>query len=188
MRQREARRVPLSRDPSGARAETATKGGRILCSAPQNFCLSPRISRSVGNMTKTKTLLLIAAIFVALFILLVWQHEGIWKIHQLIGLAIMVPSFLLWGLARLQLGESFSIRPQAKALVTRGLYSRIRNPVYLFGGLMSAGLFTFYGNPYLFLIFLILVPLQVIRLHKESQVLEDTFGETYRAYKRQTWL
>lgn len=115
------------------------------------------------------------------------KHEGGWGPHQLIGLAILVPSLLLWGLARVQLGESFSIRPQAKALVTHGLYSRIRNPIYLFGGLIIAGLFVFYGNPWLFLLFLILIPLQVIRLRKEARVLEETFGDAYRAYKRQTW-
>jgi protein-S-isoprenylcysteine O-methyltransferase Ste14 len=138
-------------------------------------------------MTKTKTLILLAAIFTGLCILLVRQHEGAWKTHQLIGLAIMAPSLLLWGLARWQLGGSFSIRPQAKALVTHGLYSKIRNPVYLFGGLMIAGLFVYSGNPWFFLLFLILIPLQVIRLRKESQVLEATFGDSYRSYKRHTW-
>ncbi len=138
-------------------------------------------------MTRTKTFLLIAAIFAALSVLLVRKHEGAWETHQLIGLAILVPSIILWGLARVQLGESFSIRPQAKALVTHGLYSRIRNPIYLFGSLIIAGLFVFYGNPWLFLLFLILIPLQVIRLRKEARILEETFGDAYRAYKRQTW-
>jgi len=138
-------------------------------------------------MTKTKTLIFLEAIFPVLYILLVWRHEGVWGAHQLVGLAIVLPSFLLWGLARLQLGESFSIRPQAKALVTHGLYSKIRNPIYLFGSLMVAGLFVYSGNPWFFLLFLVLIPVQVIRLRKESQVLEETFGDSYRSYKRHTW-
>ena len=138
-------------------------------------------------MTNAKTLILLAAIFAGLCILLVQQHEGAWKTHQLIGLAIMTPSLLLWGLARWQLGESFSIRAQAKALVTRGLYSKIRNPIYLFGSLMIAGLFVYSGNPWFFLLFLVLIPVQVIRLRKESQVLEAAFREAYRSYKRHTW-
>ena len=139
-------------------------------------------------MTKTKTLIFLEAIFPVLYILLVWRHEGVWGAHQLVGLAIVLPSFLLWGLARLQLGESFSIRPQAKALVTHGLYSKIRNPIYLFGSLMVAGLFVYSGNPWFFLLFLVLIPVQVIRLRKESQVLEATFGDSYRSYKRHTWV
>jgi protein-S-isoprenylcysteine O-methyltransferase Ste14 len=138
-------------------------------------------------VTKTKTLILLSAIFVALSVFLVQQHEGAWKTHQLIGLAIMAPSILLWGLARWQLGQSFSISPQAKALVTRGLYSKIRNPIYVFGSVMIAGLFVYSGNPWFFLLFLVLIPVQVIRLRKESQVLEAAFGEAYRSYKRQTW-
>src|SRR5258708_16217004 len=98
-------------------------------------------------MTRTKTLIFLEAIFPVLYILLVWRHEGVWGAHQLVGLAIVLPSFLLWGLARLQLGESFSIRPQAKALVTHGLYSRIRNPVYLFGGLLTSAPFLYSSTP-----------------------------------------
>jgi protein-S-isoprenylcysteine O-methyltransferase Ste14 len=138
-------------------------------------------------MTKSNTLFLIEALFIAIFFVLVWQHEGPWKTHQLAGLAVMLPSFLLWGLARWQLGESFSIRAQAKALVTHGLYSRIRNPVYFFGSLVIVGVLVYFGNPWLFLIFLALIPVQVLRARKESQVLEAAFGDEYRAYKRQTW-
>ena len=39
-------------------------------------------------------------------------------------------------IARLQLGKSFAVNPQAKELVTHGLYSKIRNPMYLFSGLL----------------------------------------------------
>ncbi len=138
-------------------------------------------------MTKSTTLFLIEALFIALFFALVWRHEGPWKTHQLAGLAIMLPSFFLWGLARWQLGESFSIAAKAKALVTRGLYSRIRNPVYVFGSLVIAGIFVYFGNPLLFLFFLVLIPMQVLRARKESQVLEAAFGDEYRTYKRRTW-
>ncbi len=88
-----------------------------------------------------------------------------------LGVSVLKPltSDPLWGLARPQLGESFSIRAQAKALVTQGLYSRIRNLIYLFGSLMIAGVFVYFGNPYLFVLFLILIPLQVIRLKKKIE-------------------
>ena len=41
----------------------------------------------------------------------------------------------LWLLARWQLGDAFSVAPEARRLVTRGLYARIRHPIYVFGTL-----------------------------------------------------
>jgi hypothetical protein len=49
------------------------------------------------------------------------------------GVVIGLPSLALLVLAQIQLGGSFSVRPKAQALVTHGLYSRIRNPISLFG-------------------------------------------------------
>lgn len=44
-----------------------------------------------------------------------------------------LPSLVLLILARIELGGAFSVRPKAQALVTHGLYSRIRNPIYFLG-------------------------------------------------------
>ena len=136
---------------------------------------------------KHKTLALIAVMFLALCFLLLGGHQGPWTRHQIAGLAIMLPSFGLWGLARYQLGEAFAVRARAATLVTHGLYSKIRNPVYLFGGLFLAGLVVFLGEPYLFLLFLVMVPVQVARARKEAQVLREAFPEAYPAYCRRTW-
>ena len=103
------------------------------------------------------------------------------------GLALAIPSFILWAVARLQLGESFSVRPKAKQLVTHGLYSRIRNPVYVFSALWLIGFALATGKPWWFLFLLVLVPMQVIRARKEAKVLEAKFGEVYREYRRGTW-
>lgn len=106
---------------------------------------------------------------------------------QIWGAAILVPSFALWGVARIQLGKSFAVRAQAKELVTHGLYARIRNPIYLFGSLMILGIFLLLGMPLLLLVFLVLIPLQLFRIRKEERVLEAKFGELYRQYKQRTW-
>lgn len=62
-----------------------------------------------------------------------------WSAHQIAGMAIAVPAFCLWALARVQLRKSFAISAQAKELVTHGVYSKIQNPVYVFGGIFIAG-------------------------------------------------
>jgi protein-S-isoprenylcysteine O-methyltransferase Ste14 len=138
-------------------------------------------------MKMWETVVTILIVMTALGWGLIATHAGPWEPFQVAGLAVMAPTFCLWALARLQLGESFSMSARATQLVTRGLYSRIRNPVYVFGGLFIVGLLVYLGRPLLFLLLLIVVPLQITRVRKESQVLEATFGDEYRAYRARTW-
>lgn len=112
---------------------------------------------------------------------------GAWRLHHVVGLAILAPAFCLWALAHRQLGSSFSVRAEARRLVTHGLYSKIRNPIYVFGWIFAAGLITFMDVPLTFIVLAALVPLQVVRARREARVLEAAFGGTYRAYKQRTW-
>ncbi len=110
-----------------------------------------------------------------------------WTPWQITGVAIFVPAFVLFLLARIELGRAFSIKAKATTLVTTGLYARIRNPIYVFGGLMSVGIFIFVHRPWWLLIWVPLIPIQMFRVRREEQVLEATFGDAYREYKRKTW-
>jgi len=104
-----------------------------------------------------------------------------------IGLALMVAGFVCWAIARLQLGKSFSVRAKATELVTSGIYSRIRNPVYVFSTIFGVGLILWISQPIWLLVLLVVIPMQVIRARKEGQVLEAKFGDAYRAYRAKTW-
>lgn len=110
-----------------------------------------------------------------------------WTAMRVAGLLLLLPALILITIARFQLGNSFSVSPQATQLVTHGLYSRIRNPIYLFGAFVIAGLFLFLQQPYLLLLLIPVVILQVTRARAESRVLEERFGDEYRRYKAQTW-
>lgn len=110
-----------------------------------------------------------------------------WTALRILGLILAVGGLVLVALARYQLGNSFTLAPQARALVSHGIYSKIRNPVYIFSALAIAGLFLYLNRPLFFWIFLILIPLQVIRARAESRVLEARFGDAYRQYRAQTW-
>jgi len=68
-----------------------------------------------------------------------------------------------------------------------GLYSRIRNPVYFFGALMILGVIVWVSRPWMLLFYVVLIPVQVIRIRKEEKVLTEKFGEAYVEYKRKTW-
>ncbi|MGE5326383.1 MAG: methyltransferase family protein [Deltaproteobacteria bacterium] len=112
-----------------------------------------------------------------------------WDARHVIGMGLAAVGFALWMTARLQLGKSFSVRPEARALVTTGLYSKFRNPIYLFGGVAYGGLFIAWGRLIPLLTFLIVYPAwQYSRARKENAVLEKAFGDEYRRYKAQIWL
>jgi len=111
-----------------------------------------------------------------------------WTAMRTAGMALMIPGFVMWGIAHVQLGDSFAIRAEARQLVTRGVYSRFRNPIYLFGGLGIAGFTLAIERPWWLLAFLILIPMQIVRSRREARVLEEKFGDEYREYARHTWI
>ena len=76
-----------------------------------------------------------------------------WTPNRIVGLSIAVPALVLLVVARLQLGRAFSVQAKASTLVTTGLYSRIRNPIYVFGMPSSSGIIIWIGSPWLLLIF-----------------------------------
>jgi len=112
---------------------------------------------------------------------------GAWTPVRIAGAVLTLAGISLITLARWQLGDAFSIEPRATMLVTRGLYARIRNPVYVFGLVLIAGILL-YLDLLRFLPLLIPVAImQIIRARREAKVLEERFGDEYRAYRARTW-
>jgi protein-S-isoprenylcysteine O-methyltransferase Ste14 len=110
-----------------------------------------------------------------------------WNAQSYIGTLLTVVGAGGIVLARYQLGKSFSISPEAHALVTTGLYSKIRNPIYVFGSIMLLGLILVMRRPYLLIALILLVLVQIFRARREASVLEAAFGDEYREYRRKTW-
>lgn len=105
------------------------------------------------------------------------------------GLLLGALSLPLWLLARHQLGRSFTVRAEARQLVTRGLYSRLRHPIYIFGGLAFLGAILALQDEDLLIVYVVFcVLVQGARARRENRVLEERFGQTYRDYSARTWL
>jgi protein-S-isoprenylcysteine O-methyltransferase Ste14 len=135
---------------------------------------------------KTNILTLVFALLVIVFLGI---HFGRlpWTPTRIAGAVIGLPSAVLLVLARIELGGSFAVRPKAQALVTHGLYSRIRNPIYVFGGLAIVGGLLYVNQPLYLCLLVILIPLQIYRARQEGKILEEKFGDQYRRYKSRTW-
>ncbi len=118
---------------------------------------------------------------------LVFSMPGAWDLQRYLGAALMLLGIAGIATARYQLGKSFSLTAKAHQLVTQGIYSKIRNPIYVSGGVMLAGFVLVLHRPVLWLVLLALIVMQTLRARREARVLEAAFGDAYREYRRKTW-
>lgn len=103
-----------------------------------------------------------------------------------IGAAVvMVVGSVFTAIALLFLGRSFSITPEARKLVTGGLYSIVRHPMYLGEMLGSLGMLMQALAPWTVLVFAAFCLMQVKRMDYEESVLQRVFPD-YALYKRRT--
>lgn len=112
--------------------------------------------------------------------------QGVEMLH-IVGLVLTYGGFLFWFIGRFQLGSAFALTPQAKQLVTRGLYAKVRHPLYVSQAFVLIGALLFLNIDWLWLLAVPVFALQLFRIRKEEQTLEKAFGEEYLKYKKQTW-
>jgi len=129
----------------------------------------------------------IPLVVVALFLFVPGLKERPWTAWRIAGAILAVLGYILVVTARVQLGKSFSIAPQAKELVTTGLYSRIRNPMYVFLDIMLIGLAVALHMYWLLVVVVVLLVAQTIRGRQEAAVLQQKFGQAYLDYRKETW-
>ncbi len=106
---------------------------------------------------------------------------------QWLGLLLAIVGIAGVMIARWTLGKSFSVTPQARQLVTHGIYSKLRNPIYVTGSIFIVGLCLILQTPYLWIVLGVILVVQTARARKEARVLEEKFGEEYRSYRNRTW-
>jgi len=136
---------------------------------------------------QSKAYLQILMVLLALGYALWDFRQNPWTPMRVVGAFLAIAGFGLWAVSRIQLGQSFAIRAHAKALVSSGIYSKIRNPVYVFGTVGFAGIVLLFGRPGWLALLAIIVPMQIWRARREARVLKAKFGDEYCAYRRKTW-
>jgi protein-S-isoprenylcysteine O-methyltransferase Ste14 len=132
----------------------------------------------------------ITAVQIAVVGALLWfmfTMPGAWDWQRSAGSGLLLAGVCGIAVARWQLGRSFAIRAEAHQLVTHGIYSKIRNPIYVFGVVLLSGLVLIVHRPVLWLLVAAIIVMQVLRVRREARVLEAAFGEAYREYRHKTW-
>ena len=104
-----------------------------------------------------------------------------------VPLGLSVACAILWFVARRQLGVAFSVRPEARQLVTTGFYATLRHPIYVFGTMAFLLVLLALQGWQALVIWAILIPVQVIRARREERVLAEAFGAEYGMYRSYTW-
>src|SRR5215472_1905218 len=131
--------------------------------------------------------LLIPIVVLALYFFIPTVKTQSWDTWRVAGAAIALMAYVCVVTARILLGNSFSVQPEAKELVTHGLYARMRHPMYVFVDLMIVGVILALRLYWLLVAFVPLMFLQAIQARREAKVLSEKFGHTYLAYRQQTW-
>jgi protein-S-isoprenylcysteine O-methyltransferase Ste14 len=131
----------------------------------------PRVIAAVGGNSPLLFLLLPAAA----------PRPGVNLLSSLLVIAGTLGSIL----ALSRLGRSFSVTPQARALVVSGPYRIVRHPLFLAELIIILGVMLQYRQPWAFLVLAASAGAMIPRMHFEELILSRTFP-AYPAYAART--
>jgi protein-S-isoprenylcysteine O-methyltransferase Ste14 len=142
----------------------------------------------------------------ALGCLLVWSYELVayaWplQIHlvpprvamvlfdslalKITGALLMSAGLAMYGLGTRGLGGSWRLGIDRKTpgpLMTNGVFSRTRNPIYVSFDLLIIGTFLTQGRLHFLLLALTLAAMMHLQIRREEQFLIRNYGDAYRSY------
>lgn len=147
------------------------------------FTLARRrpVRRSVGFWPRFAAL----AGLLLLYSLMLLPRAPAERAWDLAALGVLLAGQFFCVVALLQLGRSLSVMPEARRLVTAGLYSRIRHPLYLAEAIATLGVLLQFRSAEAILLVALQFAIQLWRMREEEKVLEAAFPE-YASYRSRT--
>ena len=104
------------------------------------------------------------------------------------SLSVGISGLALWITGMAYLGKALRILPGADIIVARGVYCFIRHPIYVGIVFTHFGLFFACGSTFgMIYLFVIIIPLNIIRAQLEEKAMFAKFGDQYRNYHNSTW-
>lgn len=120
-----------------------------------------------------------------LYTLLLLPRAPADRAWDLAALGVLLAGQFFCVVALLQLGRSLSVMPEARRLVTAGLYSRIRHPLYLAEAVATLGVLLQFRSLEALLLVALQFAIQLWRMREEEKVLEAAFAD-YASYRART--
>ena len=145
--------------------------------------MKPQIRNTIFNY------LTIIVILIGLFFFYRLYQQGniVLDTYSYVGIFLLIPSIILFIIARIQLGSSFQASAEANKLVKSGIYKKISHPIYLFGLILMLSMILISHLFFLIPVLAIIIVIQRKRIVNEENVLAEKFGDEYLEYKKQTW-
>ncbi len=110
---------------------------------------------------------------------------------KIIGVAINITGLIVWWIAKITLAKNWGVgfgNPKIKQLVTHGIYSKIRHPMYWGINLTFVGLIFIYPKFWFLVLSALIILYFFYRMKIENSYLLKELGDEYRNYKRKTWI
>ncbi|MEA4868474.1 MAG: isoprenylcysteine carboxylmethyltransferase family protein [Rikenellaceae bacterium] len=105
---------------------------------------------------------------------------------QMVGVALLLISFLWTLIAQVQMSDSWRIGidyDEKTELVVKGIFAISRNPVFLGVVVFYIGIFLILPNTLSFTLVLVMFITVQVQVRLEEVYLLETHGEAYQAYK-----
>jgi len=120
----------------------------------------------------------------------IWNFPGNETIWFLVGVVMMLVGIYIIGWARACLagfwGTNIYDYGQENKLVIKGIYKKIRHPVYLGQGLMTTGTVFMFNNVWLLFFPILTTIINIIRAIREDVDLAQRFGKEFEDYRAKT--
>ena len=110
---------------------------------------------------------------------------------DIVGVIINISGLIIWWLAKITLAKNWGFgfgKPTIKKLVTHGIYSKIRHPMYWGVNLTLLGLIILYPRTWFVVLCSFIILYFTYRMTVEDTYLLKNLGKEYQDYKEKTWI
>ncbi len=114
-----------------------------------------------------------------------------YSLFYFLGLLFSLSGIVIWWAGKITLGDNFYdvlAVPNAKRLVTKGIYSKLSHPIYLGMLLTSIGWSLIINVLVLYFVVLGIDIFLMVKMQLENKFLLKKFGKEYLKYKKRCWL